>query len=233
MLKKFSNWKDLKQTTYTAAAGAVDKTAPIWLADALEGSKIAKLLDDFKASHTITKNDVFILYFAGHTQHAADADGDEGNPDDKMLVHRLGEVSGDEVLGGESGVRDDDLATKLQGIGADDANGVGTLRIVILDTCGARGHGTGTRDLETVKNMAFMWSVDADKVDREARWHGALKKVTGIADLDKGIGTAPNNEPRGNDQVNFHELAEHSRPGEGLSFSEMLPSVYLRPVLKE
>jgi hypothetical protein len=234
MLKKFSNWKDLKQTTYTAAAGAVDKTAPIWLADALEGSKIAKLLDDFKAGHTITKNDVFILYFAGHTVHAADTDGDEGPADDKMLVHRLGEVSGDEVLGGESGVRDDDLATKLQGIGADDADGVGTLRIVILDTCGARGFGTGTRDLlDNVKNVVFMWSIDADKVDREARWHAALKAVTGIDKVDKGAEQDGVREPAGNNQVNFHELAQHSRPDEGLSNSGMLPEVYRRPVLKK
>ena len=234
MLKKFSNWRDLAQTAYAADTGAANPAAPIWLADNLRGSKIAKLLDDFKAAHTITKNDVFILYFSGHSGHVADTDGDEGVPDDKLLVPRVGEVSGDETLGGGSGIKDDDLATKLQGIGADDAENVGTLRIVILDTCAARGFGTGTKDiLQVVKNSVFMYSVEANQLDRDAKWHAALKKVTGIDYVDKGAGAAPAEEPANNDQVNFEELAKHSRPGEGLSFSEMDPAVYLRPVLKK
>lgn len=57
-LKKFSNWKDLPQ--YSGEAGG-DKSAPIWLFDNQNGKQIGELLDAFKAAHTITKNDVFIL----------------------------------------------------------------------------------------------------------------------------------------------------------------------------
>src|SRR5688572_13079589 len=52
--KHFSNWSTL--AVYNGTTGA--KANPVWLLKNLDSVQIAAALDDFKASHVITENDV-------------------------------------------------------------------------------------------------------------------------------------------------------------------------------
>ena len=226
-LKKFSNWKDLKRYMGEVAG---DKTAPVWVFKNKTPKEIGELLDDFKAQHTIGKKDVFIFYYAGHmTILPADGDAAEGGEADSSLFKSKSK----EVL------RDDDLATKVQAIGVDDAaEETGTLRIVILDTCNAETFFTGAKDLKKVKNLALFHSTSAAEFSYTPKWHDHIVRTKSIAEIDKGRDP----EPAGNDQVSWGEWAfwsiENTPGHEKGSFKDTFSDpvnadVYLRPVLKK
>lgn len=230
-LKKFSNWKDLK--LYSGEANA-DKSAPIWLFDNQNGKQIGDLLEDFKNAHALTKNDVFIFYYAGHMSTLKDENNDEEGGDDAVLFKK-----GSNLI-----IRDDELATKVQAIGADDQeSGLGTLRIVVFDTCKAEDFWTGKKDINTVNNIAYLYSSGSDQYSYTPSWHDSIQRVKEITEIDKGH-TFPENECQedtGNGQVTFEEWAHWAREiakavvldVPGYKWANMTCDVWKRVVLKK
>lgn len=126
------------------------------LNDDRTGPEILSDLDGIK--NQVTAGDIFLFTYSGHTKTLAsnpDPDADESEPGNTALTPE------DEVMGGPTTasadanwIRDDQLADKLKEFPTD------VTKVIVLNTCIAGGYAytTGTRDLQTVSNIAVLMS---------------------------------------------------------------------------
>ena|GEM_PF-3791361 len=117
------------------------------LKDDLTGAEILTELNKFKDK--LKPGDTLVFFFSGHGSTVKDNDKDEQLPDAK--------TEDDEVMVGKNNtfVTDDQLAEKLKEIAVDSVT-----TMVILDSCASGGMWGGKGDLNTVKNIYLLASID-------------------------------------------------------------------------